>query len=53
MVYLFLGVVVDALGVSICKVMRKGRLLSNRYTPFDDIMKGKSEKDSRFRGKHK
>ncbi|MFB7303211.1 hypothetical protein [Heyndrickxia sporothermodurans] len=45
MVYLFIFFIVLIVGMIIVKAMRKRKLPSNRYTPFDDIISGKSEKD--------
>ncbi|WP_239582787.1 DUF3951 domain-containing protein [Bacillus tianshenii] len=43
--YFFIGFIVLAVGFAIFKVIRKRKLPSNNYTPFDDITMGKSDKD--------
>lgn len=43
MAYFFIGFVVLVVGFSIIKAIRKRKLPSNNYTPFDDITMGKSE----------
>lgn len=45
MTYLFTVIVVFAVGCSIFKAIRKQKLPTNSYTPFDNITTGKSEKD--------
>ncbi len=45
MAYFFTGVLVFTIGFAVFKAIRKRKLPSNEYTPFDDITSGKSEKD--------
>lgn len=45
MAYFFIAFVVLAVGFSIFKAVRKRKLPSNNYTPFDDITMGKADKD--------
>lgn len=45
MAYFFIAFVVLAVGFSIFKAVRKRKLPSNNYTPFDSITMGKSDKD--------
>ncbi|MGM0837994.1 MAG: hypothetical protein ACQEV7_17800 [Bacillota bacterium] len=45
MAYLFIAFLVLAVGYSIFKAIRKRKLPSNNYTPFDDITMGKSDKN--------
>ncbi|WP_223701758.1 hypothetical protein [Sutcliffiella deserti] len=45
MAYFFIGFVVLVVGFSIFKAIRKRKLPSNNYTPFDDITMGKSDKE--------
>lgn len=45
MAYIFIAVVVFAVSFAIVKAIRKRRLPSNNYTPFDDLEMGRSDKD--------
>ncbi|WP_339148525.1 MULTISPECIES: hypothetical protein [unclassified Sutcliffiella] len=45
MAYIFIGVVVFAVSFSIIKAIKKRKLPSNNYTPFEDIEMGRSDKD--------
>ncbi|WP_417897707.1 hypothetical protein ABN702_15625 [Bacillus haimaensis] len=45
MAYFFIAFVVLAIGFSIIKPVKKRKLPSNHYTPFDEIAIGKSDKD--------
>ncbi len=45
MAYIFIGLVVFVVCFSIFKAIKKRRLPSNNYTPFDDIERGKADKD--------
>jgi hypothetical protein len=45
MAYIFIGVVVFAVSFSIIKAIKKRKLPSNNYTPFEDIEMGRSDRD--------
>lgn len=45
MAYFIIAIIVFAVGFSIFKALRKRKLPSNNYTPFDDITMGKADKD--------
>lgn len=45
MEYFFIAFVVFGVSFSIFKTIRKRKLPSNNYTPFDDITMGKSDKE--------
>ncbi|MCC3356073.1 FeoB-associated Cys-rich membrane protein [Bacillus sp. REN16] len=43
MIYIFLAIIVGAVSLSIFKIIRKKKLPSNEFTPFDDITMGRTE----------
>ncbi|MEH7387190.1 FeoB-associated Cys-rich membrane protein [Bacillus sp. JJ1521] len=43
MTFVFLAIIVGAVSLSIFKAIRKKKLPSNNYTPFDDITEGRTE----------
>ncbi|MFS0821870.1 hypothetical protein [Bacillus sp. 1P02SD] len=43
MIYVFLAIIVGAVSLSIFKAVRKKKMPSNEYTPFDDITMGRTE----------
>ncbi|MED4456340.1 DUF3951 domain-containing protein [Metabacillus fastidiosus] len=45
MAYLFIAIVVLTIAYIVFKAIKKRKLPSNEYTPFDDITSGKSKKD--------
>lgn len=45
MAYLFLAVVVGAIGIALFKMMRKRKVPGNHYTPFDDVAEGRTWKE--------
>lgn len=45
MAYLLIAVVVLVVGMITFKKIRKGKLPSNSYTPYDDITTGKKDKE--------
>lgn len=45
MVYVLLSIVLIVVFYSIYKIVKKGKLPSNEYTPFDDLTEGKTDKD--------
>ncbi|CEG28799.1 DUF3951 domain-containing protein [Bacillus sp. B-jedd] len=45
MAYLFLAIVVGAVGITLFKMMRKRNVPDNHYTPFDDVTEGRTTKE--------
>lgn len=45
MVYVLLSIMLFVVFYSIYKIFQKGKLPSNKYTPFDDLTEGKADKD--------
>ncbi|MEH7887323.1 hypothetical protein V7654_23860 [Bacillus sp. JJ1609] len=43
--YFLIAVVLLVVFYSVFKIIKKGKLPSNEYTPFDDLTEGKSDKD--------
>ncbi len=51
MAYIFSAIIVVAVVLMIIKIIRKRKLPSNNYTPFDDITEGKTGNDKEYRDK--
>jgi len=44
-VFFLIAVVLVVVLFSVIKIIKKGKLPSNEYTPFDDLTEGNSDKD--------